>query len=90
MRLDLYQHNIRVSQISPGHVEQTEFAKVRFDGDEERAKIYEGFNPLTSNDVAEMIFYIVNQPLRINIQDMVVMGTQQAGATFIDRSGRKF
>jgi len=90
MRLDLYQHKIRVSQISPGHVENTEFAKVRFDGDEEKAKIYEGFNPLTSNDVADMILYIVNQPARINIQDIVVMGTQQAGALFIDRSGRKF
>jgi len=38
MRLDLHKHNIRVSQISPGHVEETEFARVRFDGDEERAK----------------------------------------------------
>ena len=90
MRLDLYQHQIRVSQISPGHVENTEFAKVRFDGDEDKAKIYEGFNPLTSSDVADMILYIVNQPARINIQDIVVMGTQQAGALFIDRSGRKF
>jgi NADP-dependent 3-hydroxy acid dehydrogenase YdfG len=90
MRLDLYQHQIRVSQISPGHVENTEFAKVRFDGDEDKAKIYEGFNPLTSTDVADMILYIVNQPARINIQDIVVMGTQQAGALFIDRSGRKF
>jgi NADP-dependent 3-hydroxy acid dehydrogenase YdfG len=90
IRLDLYQHQIRVSQISPGHVEHTEFAKVRFDGDLEKADIYQGFNPLTSDDVAGMILYIANQPERINIQDILVMGTQQAGASFIDRSGRKF
>ena len=48
MRIDLHKYNIRVGQVSPGHVEETEFAEVRFDGDKERAKIYEDFMPLDS------------------------------------------
>ena len=89
MRLDLYKHNVRVSQVSPGHVEETEFALVRFDGDKDRSKIYEDFNPLKSKDVAEVIWFIATRPAYVNIQDIVVMGTQQAGNNHIDRSGRK-
>lgn len=88
MRLDLHKYNIRVSQIAPGHVEETEFALVRFDGDADRAKIYNDFQPLTSQDVANTIFYMATQPSHVNIQDVVIYGTQQASATVIDRSGR--
>jgi len=88
MRLDLHKYNIRVSQIAPGHVEETEFALVRFDGDADRAKIYNDFQPLTSQDVANTIYYIATQPSHVNIQDVVIYGTQQASATMIDRSGR--
>lgn len=88
IRLDLYKYDIKVSQVSPAHVEETEFALVRFDGDAQRAKIYDDFNPLTSPDVAESIYFIVNQPKNVNIQDILLMGTQQAGSTFINRSGR--
>jgi NADP-dependent 3-hydroxy acid dehydrogenase YdfG/Flp pilus assembly protein TadD len=87
-RLDLYQHNIRVSQVSPGHVEETEFARVRFDGDEEKAKIYEDFIPLNAQDVADSIVFILTRPPHVNIQDVLLMGTQQAGAFHINRSGR--
>jgi len=90
MRIDLYKDNIRVSQVSPAHVEETEFAQVRFDGDKERAKIYEDFNPLTSGDVAEAIYFIASQPPHVNVQDILMMGTQQANSLFIDRSGRRF
>lgn len=90
LRLDLYKHNIRVSQISPGHVEETEFALNRFDGDAEKAKIYNDFNPLTSKDVAKTILFVAQQPRHVNIQDVLMMGTQQANSTNIDRSGRKF
>lgn len=89
MRLDLYKYGIRVSQVSPGHVEETEFALVRFDGDEKRAKIYEDFVPLKAKDVADTIYYIASRPWHINIQDVLMMGTQQAGNNHIDRSGRK-
>lgn len=88
MRMDLYKYNIRVGQIAPGHVEETEFALVRFDGDADRAKIYNDFQPLTSTDVANTIFYMATQPSHVNIQDVVIYGTQQASATIIDRSGR--
>jgi NADP-dependent 3-hydroxy acid dehydrogenase YdfG len=88
MRLDLFKHNIRVSQVAPAMVEETEFSLVRFDGDAEKAKVYEDFRPLKASDVAEMIFYIVSRPEYVNIQDVVMMGSQQANSVFIDRSGR--
>ena len=88
MRLDLHQHNIRVSQVSPGHVEETEFALTRFDGDAERAKIYDDFQPLKASDVADAIYFIATRPAHVNIQDVWMFGTQQASSTVIDRSGR--
>ena len=90
IRQDLYMHNIRVSQVAPGHVEETEFALNRFEGDTERAKIYNDFNPLKATDVAEAIYFIASRPAHVNIQDVLLMGTQQASSTLIDRSGRKF
>lgn len=88
MRIDLHKYNIRVSSISPGHVE-TEFAVVRFDGDEEKAKIYEDFQPLKAEDVAESVFFVFSQPKHVNIDNIMIWGTQQATATIINRSGRK-
>ncbi len=88
MRLDLHKFNIRVSQVSPGHVEETEFALVRFDGDAERAQIYKDFQPLKASDVAEVIYFQASRPAHVNIQDVVLYGTQQASATVINRSGR--
>ena len=88
MRMDLHTHNIRVSQVSPGHVEETEFAVTRFDGDAARAKIYEDFQPLKSSDVAEAIYWLATRPPHVNVQDIVLFGTQQASAMLIDRSGR--
>lgn len=88
MRLDLYEHGLRVSQVSPGHVEETEFALVRYDGDAEKARIYEDFRPLSSEDVAETIFFIATRPPHVNIQDVLMFGSQQASANHIDRSGR--
>lgn len=88
MRLDLHKHNIRVGQVSPGHVEETEFALVRFDGDEQKAKIYEDFRPLRAKDVANVILFMATQPRHVNIQDVLMMGTQQASSVFINRDGR--
>lgn len=87
MRLELHQYNIRVGQVSPGHVEETEFAFVRFE-DKEKAKIYEDFQPLRARDVAESIYFIATRPAHVNIQDIHLFGTQQANSIFIDRSGR--
>lgn len=90
IRLDLYKYNIRVSQVSPAMVEQTEFSNVRFEGDKKKADIYTDFNPLTSDDVAESIYFMATRPAHVNIQDIVLMGTQQAGSTYVNRSGRIF
>jgi len=90
IRMDLYPHNIRVSQVAPGHVEQTEFALNRFDGDREKANIYSDFTPLRAMDVAEIIYFIATRPAHVNVQDILVMSSQQASSTLIDRSGRHF
>lgn len=90
IRTDLYAYGIRVSQVSPAHVEETEFARVRFDWDQEKAKIYNDFNPLTAKDVAEAIYFMASRPPHVNVQDILMMGTQQAGSTMIDKSGRRY
>lgn len=88
MRFDLHAYNIRVSQVSPGHVEETEFALTRFDGDAERAKIYNDFQPLRSSDVADAIYYMATRPPHVNVQDIQLFATQQASSMVINRSGR--
>jgi NADP-dependent 3-hydroxy acid dehydrogenase YdfG/tetratricopeptide (TPR) repeat protein len=90
MRLDLYKHSVRVSQVAPGHVEDTEHSLTRHNGDAEKAgKVYSDFQALKAADVAEAIYFIVTRPEYVNIQDIMLMGTQQASNNFIDRSGRK-
>lgn len=89
MRLDLYKHGVRVSAVHPGHVE-TEFALVRFDGDEEKASIYDDFTPLNAYDVAEVVYFVASRPERVNIQDVVMFSNQQASVTVTDKSGRKY
>lgn len=80
MRIDLAQHNVRVTSISPGLVE-TEFSVVRFKGDVEMAeKVYEGFDPLVARDIAEAVWYAVNQPPHVNINDINLTCTAQPSA----------
>jgi NADP-dependent 3-hydroxy acid dehydrogenase YdfG/Tfp pilus assembly protein PilF len=88
MRVDLHKYNIRVSQVTPGAVEETEFALVRFHGDADKASIYKDFTPLKAADIAETIYFMATRPEYVNIQDVVMMGTQQASANHFDRSGR--
>ncbi len=85
MRLDLTQHGIKVTNIAPGAVE-TEFSVVRFKGDTERAaKVYEGFTPLTAEDIADTIVYTVTAPAHVTIADMTILASAQAAATTIVR-----
>lgn len=85
MRLDLVSHGIKVTAIHPGAVE-TEFSEVRFKGDKERAKkVYDGFEPLAADDIAETIWFVVSRPKHVNINDMVIMPTAQANAVTIFR-----
>jgi len=87
MRLDLYQHNVRVSAVHPGAVEDTEFSLVRYE-DEEKAKIYDKFKPLAAYDVAEMIYYIATRPAYVNVQEVLMFATQQGSTYAVDKSGR--
>lgn len=89
MRIDLYKKGIRVSEVNPAHVE-TEFALVRFKGDKKKAAIYDDFTPLRAKDVAKSIFFVASAPAYVTIQNITLAGTQQAGANFIDRSGKKY
>ena len=87
INLDVLGTKIRVACIDPGHVE-TEFAEVRFHGDAARAKkTYEGFTPLTPDDVADVVQYVVNAPENVNILDVVMVSTAQRSVNHIDRSG---
>ena len=83
MRLDLTQHGIKITNVAPGAVE-TEFSEVRFKGDKERArKVYEGYEPLLPEDVADMILYIVNAPNRVTIADVTLYAKSQSAPTII-------
>jgi NADP-dependent 3-hydroxy acid dehydrogenase YdfG len=86
MRIDLLPHGIKVTAINPGLVE-TEFSKVRFKGDEGRAKkVYDGLEPLIADDIAEAIWFAVSRPAHVNINDMLIMPAAQATATIIERN----
>lgn len=86
MRLDLNEHNVRVSAIHPGLVE-TEFSDVRFKGDSERAKtVYQGYKALQADDIADIIHFVVTRPYHVNIEDLVVYPTAQASATVVHKN----
>ncbi len=77
MNSDFYGTNIRVGTIAPGAVE-TEFSDVRFNGDKsKRDAVYEGYEPLTAEDIAEIAIFMLNTPKRVNIQHIKVMPTAQ-------------
>lgn len=85
MRIDLLPHGIKVTAIHPGAVE-TEFSVVRFKGDVGRAKkVYDGFEPLIAQDIAEAIWFAVSRPPHVNINDMLIMPTAQANGSLIKR-----
>lgn len=82
MRADLLSSGVKVTELRPGMVE-TEFSLVRFHGDEERAeKVYDGVTPLSGEDIAEAIAWVVQLPAHMNVNDMVLMPAQQAGAYY--------
>jgi 3-hydroxy acid dehydrogenase / malonic semialdehyde reductase len=85
LRMDLGGTGIRVSTVSPGRVAETEFSEVRFGGDAEKArKPYEGYRTMSASDVAESIAWIVLQPAHINIQELVILPTDQPSATTLE------
>ena len=85
LRQDLLGTPIRVTTISPGLVE-TEFSQVRFRGDTERAaQVYNGLTPLTGDDVADAVVYAVTRSPHVNINEIVILPTDQASSTMVHR-----
>jgi len=77
MNIDAFGTNIKVSNIAPGAVE-TEFSNVRFKGDKKKAKkVYEGYTPLSAEDIANAVICVLNTPPHVNIQYMDIMPTNQ-------------
>jgi NADP-dependent 3-hydroxy acid dehydrogenase YdfG len=86
MRIDLLRHGIKVTAIHPGAAE-TEFSLVRLKGDAELArKVYEGFQPLTAEDVSNVVHFCTTLPLHVCINDVVLTSTAQANSFYFDRS----
>ena len=85
MRIDLLPFGVKVTAINPGMVE-TEFSEVRFKGDKDRAKsVYHGLTPLSGEDIAETIAFVLSRPAHVNINDLLIMPTAQANGTLINR-----
>ncbi len=85
MRADLLSAGIKVGEVRPGMVE-TEFSEVRFHGDKERAEgVYTGVDALQGEDIAEAIHWMLSLPAHMNVNDIVLMPTQQAGAYYTCR-----
>ena len=88
MRIDMLKNNIKVTLISPGMAE-TEFALVRFKGDEQKAKdVYKGINALTADDIADVIYYCATLPDHVCINELVITPTQQAGVNHSFRNSQ--
>ena len=86
MRIDLLKHNIKVTGIHPGAAE-TEFALVRFKGDEQKAaSTYTGIVPLTGDDIADSIFYCASLPPHVCINELTICCTQQASTYYFHKA----
>ncbi len=85
LRIDVADTAVRVTTIKPGLVE-TNFSKVRFHGDEQRAdNVYKGIQPLTGDDIADVALYAANAPEHVQIAEVLVLATHQANGTVIVR-----
>jgi 3-hydroxy acid dehydrogenase/malonic semialdehyde reductase len=81
LRIDLHGLNIRVCNIEPGAVSESEFSNVRFKGDDKKAdSVYEGWDSLTSSDIADAIVWTINLPERVNVDNIEIMPTAQTAA----------
>lgn len=86
MRIDLLKHGIKVTQIAPGAA-NTEFAMVRFHGDAEKANsVYKGYQPMTAEDIASLIYYATTLPAHLCINDLVVTSLAQANSVYFHKT----
>jgi NADP-dependent 3-hydroxy acid dehydrogenase YdfG len=85
LRLELTSKKIKVTNLAPGAVE-TNFSEVRFKGDSEKAKkVYEGFEPLKAEDIADLVWYVLSAPKHVCIADVTILPSSQASASVIYR-----
>ena len=85
LRLELTSKKIKVTNLAPGAVE-TNFSEVRFKGDLEKAKkVYEGFEPLKAEDIADLVWYVLSAPKHVCVADVTILPSQQAAASVIYR-----
>ncbi|MEV0698862.1 SDR family oxidoreductase [Saccharopolyspora sp. NPDC050389] len=76
---------VRFTEVAPGAVE-TEFSEVRFGGDKERAAaVYRGITPLTADDIADVITFVVTRPSHVNLDFITVRPRDQHSATRMHR-----
>lgn len=82
LRIELVQHNVKVTSINPGKVE-TEFSEVRYKGDREKAKdVYSSYPHLQASDIADIILFIATRPAHVNINEILITSTGQADAHY--------
>ncbi len=80
LRMELLQHRIKVTAIHPGAAD-TEFSNVRFKGDQFKSdEVYQGYEPLHANDIADITYYCATLPAHVCINDLVVTCTAQANS----------
>lgn len=85
LRIDVAESAVRVTNLKPGLVE-TNFSKVRFHGDEARAeKVYQGIQPLTGEDIADVALYAAQAPKHVQIAEVLVLATHQGSGSVIVR-----
>ncbi|WP_043340229.1 SDR family NAD(P)-dependent oxidoreductase [Belnapia moabensis] len=79
LRADLHGTKVRVTDIEPGLVGGTEFSTVRFGGDAEKAAgVYAGTDPLTPEDIADIVHWVATRPARVNVNLLQVMPVVQS------------
>ncbi len=85
LRMDVVGTGVKVSTVDPGLVE-TEFSTVRFGGDAARAaSVYDGLEPLTGADVAEVVVWVASRPRHVQVAEVVVLAAAQGSATLVHR-----
>lgn len=83
LRSDLHGTGVRVTSIEPGMCGGTEFSEVRFGGDVAKAAaVYDGMQPLTAEDIADLVEYTINAPRHVNLNRVEIMPTQQSFSNF--------
>lgn len=83
LRSDLHGTGVRVTCIEPGICGGTEFSNIRFNGDTSRvAAVYQGMQPLTAEDIAKAVAWVVSRPEHVNINTMELMPIAQSCAPF--------